>query len=463
MTILNIIKQLRATRSKNEKQAILEANKANDDLKEFFRLALDPFILFYAKKDFGHIHEGELKISLKDGMAYLRDNIATRQITGNAALDGLRSVMEQMLSEDVEVMRLILKKDPDCGVDTTALKVWPGLYKEYPVLLSESFDQKYWDKNFANKKLFAVQLKGDGGRTNIIIRNGVVSVMSRVGNELNLHGRFDCLAERFNNIMIDGELVAFKDGKFLSRKQSNGIFTKAIRGTISKDEADMMHLMAWDTVPITVFDGKEESAEYLERFTNLTNLFANYNPTLISIIESRIVSTQEEAMGFYLEMRERGEEGAMIKTLEHKWSNTRSKEILKLKNIATVELKVVGANEGEGVLKGNLGSLILETECGKLNVNCSGFPLKLRSQIWANINNEPVTYSAVVDCDSVYNTVNPGDTTINIGSILEIKYNELINDKRTGKHSLFLPRFDKERLDKTHANTLEEIATKGVK
>jgi ATP-dependent DNA ligase len=163
-------------------------------------------------------------------------------------------------------------------------------------------------------------------------------------------------------------------------------------------------------------------------------------------------------MEFYLKMRERGEEGAMLKTLGHIWSDERSKEILKLKNIATADLKVVGANEGTGILSGNLGALCLETECGKVTVNCSGFPLKLRSEIWANITGNPVNYVVVTPTGDETRTANPGDTTINISSIVEVKYNEVIDDKRTGKKSLFLPRFSQERFDKKVANTAVELA-----
>lgn len=464
-SVYKIIQELESTRSKNEKLDILIREKDNVNLREFFRLSLNKFILFYQKKDIAPNTFCDItEMTFTEAMQALVDEISTRKVTGNAAISRISDILAALSDEgDRELIRRILKKDPACGVDTTALKVWKGLYREYPVLLSEAFDQKYWDKYFAGKGPWIAQCKLDGGRCNIVIRGGVVSVMSRAGNELNLHGRFDHLADTYDNMVIDGELVAKKDGKFESRKFSNGLFTKAVKGTISKAESEMMHLIAWDYITIGVFDGKDESEKYEERFAALNLMFKKHAPELISIVESELVSTQEDAMAFYVRMRERGEEGAMLKTTTHKWGDERSKEILKLKNIATCELRVVGSTEGEGVLRGNLGSLELESECGKLSVNCSGFPLQLRSQIWANINNKPVDYVVVDGGMNVTRTVEPNLTTsLNIGSIVEVKYNELIDDKRTGKHSLFLPRFDKERLDKTHANTLEEIAKKGV-
>jgi hypothetical protein len=84
--------------------------------------------------------------------------------------------------------------------------------------------------------------------------------------------------------------------------------------------------------------------------------------------------------------------------------------------------------------------------------------LKLRSEIWANITGNPVNYVVVTPTGDETRTANPGDTTINISSIVEVKYNEVIDDKRTGKKSLFLPRFSQERFDKKVANTAVELA-----
>ena len=49
-TVYEILKQVAATSSRNEKKAILEANKDNPLLKQVIFLAYDPFTLFWIKK-----------------------------------------------------------------------------------------------------------------------------------------------------------------------------------------------------------------------------------------------------------------------------------------------------------------------------------------------------------------------------------------------------------------------------
>src|SRR5690554_5218876 len=50
MSVSDIILQLKATSSRNEKEAILEENKENAQLKHVFELVLNPFCNFYLTK-----------------------------------------------------------------------------------------------------------------------------------------------------------------------------------------------------------------------------------------------------------------------------------------------------------------------------------------------------------------------------------------------------------------------------
>jgi ATP-dependent DNA ligase len=95
------------------------------------------------------------------------------------------------------------------------------------------------------------------------------------------------------------------------------------------------------------------------------------------------------------------------------------------------DLKVIGMEEGTGKYDGVLGALVCETADGLLKVNVgTGFSDDDRIDYWdSNIRNVIVT----------------------------VRYNQKIKDKKTGVHSLFLPRFVCVREDKDVANTLEEI------
>jgi ATP-dependent DNA ligase len=177
----------------------------------------------------------------------------------------------------------------------------------------------------------------------------------------------------------------------------------------------------------------------------------------LSIISSKIVHSVQQANEHYQELLAAGEEGSMIKDQDMIWENKRSKKQLKLKSEVTGDFLVTGSSPGVGKLTGNLGSLIIETSDGKVVSSMSGFSLKLRSEIWANITCAEVPYVMVIEGENKTFIAKPDDTDIKIGSIIECEYNQLVKGKDNEIHSLFLPRFKCVRNDKTKANTIKEL------
>ena len=139
------------------------------------------------------------------------------------------------------------------------------------------------------------------------------------------------------------------------------------------------------------------------------------------------------------------------------WSDSRSNLQLKMKAKNTGDFKVTGYKDGVGKFLGNLGSLVIATSDDKLEANMSGFSFKLRSEIYANLTGNPVNYSMVEDGIVVTKTALPGESDINIGSIIEAAYNAKIKSRDSDIWSIFLPRFQTIRIDKDIANTIEEL------
>jgi hypothetical protein len=462
MSVYKIIQELRGTRSKNEKEAIIRREQDNTELKEFFRLALNPFIKFYQKKDFW-IDEHFGTNSLTDAMEFLVQRIASREITGYEAEAAIVTTLESLTEEDAEVIKLILKKDPDCGVQTTIDKVWVGLIPSYPCLLASPWSDKLAMK-MPWKTGVIMQKKSDGLRCNLHIdEEGTVKAFTRAGNELNVHGHFDCLGviRELRGFVVDGELLTFnqESGKFNNRQTSNGICNKAVRGTMSKQESEQLHLVCWDLIHTKDFATGSGSVPYNRRLKRLQNIveFQTMLKWLWSVVETETVYEISHAQEFYQRMLSEGEEGAMAKDPSDWWSDKRLKTILKLKSEATADVRVVGWKAGTDALEGNLGSLIVQTEDGKCVTNMSGFPLKLRSEIFANLTNLPVEYKVVNGSLVDVLTANPGDCDVKMDSIVEVLYNQKIMAKDSQVWKLFLPRFSQNRHDKTIANTLEEL------
>lgn len=458
--ILDTINELRATRSKTQKELILEHHKHVQDLREFFRLALNPYINFYCKKKMvrNPLAATESLITFEAACDVLEHQIANRLVTGAEATQLIQYLIDSTSEETSECIKLILAKDPDCGVDTLAEKIWPGVAPKYPCLLASPFKEKDVAKHIDFNKRPYVQLKSDGLRCNVIIdEDGVVKVFTRSGREMDVHGVFDEFADFGCDVVYDGELLTVKpDGQFNDRKTSNGICSKAVKGTMSGAEADTLHLVMWDRIPLTEFKNGIGTQTYEDRFESLKPDMGD-RTKIYSIIPSKRVGSLEEVMAFYNEMRAANEEGAMLKCPTMLWEDTRSKKQYKLKAELTADLKVTGFIEGEGKLVGNLGALSVATECNKCKTNISGFSLKARSEIYANLIGQPVKYEVVQNDELVAYTAMPGDSEVKLGSIVEVTYNEKILARDSEVWSLFLPRFSAVRHDKTVANTVDEL------
>lgn len=440
MTILSILDQLAATTKGTEKLAILEANKDNATLKHVFALALDPMINYWIKKIPAYNKTKRLTPEPLTSAFISLSKLTNRQVTGNAAAALLVQTLESISIDDAVVIERIIGKDLRCGVAAaTANKVWGNDFiKEFPVMKASPLD----DKALARIKFPAIsQLKVDGLRCTAVLDGGVVTLYSAAGNVIDLGNvpLMDTLARCMTpDFVVDGELVVVDaNGKVLPRKTGNGIINKAVRGTISKEEADRVRFMVFDDIEKQFFaEGVEDPAPYSRRFENLKMQFLHTDKH-VQIVPGKIVNSIEEAYAHFRELYNQGEEGTILKDMRSIWENKRSKLQVKFKGVVSADLRVKACEEGTGKNKGKIGALVCETDDMLLEVNVgTGLSDDDRSK--------PFDYY--------------------VGKIVEVEYNELIISKAKGaKHCLFLPRFVCVRNDKRHADTLDIIQAKGAK
>ena len=426
--IYQILEALASDNGRKFKESYLERNKDNEVLKEVVRLALCPHTQFYIRKipDYAPADYPEAKLA--DTLPYLNDHIE-RKVTGHDAIYHLEALLEGLSWEDALVLERIIQKDLRCGVSvSTANKIWPGLIREYPVMLASKQDEKLLAKM---PWPACAQIKMDGMRANIVIRSGKTTVYSRNGKVVELHGVFDADAAGVADCVIDGELVVLRDdGKVEDRKTGNGILNKAVKGTISEEEAKRVVMMAWDLIPYAAFVAEKDATPYKTRFANLSELVEDMDRVRL-IPRSVEVANLEEAQAVFKQLYDAGEEGIILKAWKSPWENKRSKQHIKFKGQLQGELRVVGWQEGTGKHEGRLGALICESECGRVRVNVgSGF---------TDAERNAYTESAVV------------------GKVITVEYNAVIKDKGSATHSLFLPIFVELREDKDVANRLDEL------
>lgn len=427
----SIFLELANTSSRLEKEAILKKHHANETLKRVLFLALDPYTQFYIRKIPGYTPNFTERFAMSlSGALESLDKIINRDVTGNAAIQHLKNILESVLADDAKVIERIIEKDLKCGVsEATVNKIWPNLIPTYPVMLASGFDEK-----IMNKMTYPayVQLKLDGMRFNAIVKNNKVDFRSRNGKSIDLLGN---LEQEFltmasgQAVVFDGELIVReRSGTIMNRQKGNGILNKAVKGTISDKEANMVEAVIWDIIPLEHFKLGESNLSYESRFEILQNLEM---PERVSLIENIEVASEDEAHHLFEEYFSKGEEGIILKDITKGWEDKRVKHQVKFKGELECDLLCVDWQEGTGKNVGKLGALVLESSDKLVKVNVgSGFTDEQRDKYTMN------------------NTV---------GKIVAVKYNAKIQDKKTGEFSLFLPVFIELREDKDVADSLSSI------
>ena len=434
MNLNEFFNKLAADNSRNFKLDTLKANVNDVVLRQVISLALDPFTNFYQRKIPAYKpNKTSVNLNLTDGFPYLYQ-LCNRLVTGNAAIDKLTELLEKVSADDAKVIERIIKKDLMCGVSiSTANAVWPGLIKEYPVMLCSGYEQKLVDKI---KFPAYAQLKMDGMRFNAIVKDGAVEYRSRNGKELNLLGELDdqflAMADG-GDYVYDGELMVMFDGdcQFADRQTGNGILNKANKGTISATEAGLIHATVWDMLPYVLFCDSYSDVPYATRLAKLTKMVEKVpsKDKRVWLVTSNIVNTLEEATEIFEGYLADGLEGIILKDGSGVWEDKRAKHQIKFKGELECDLKIVGTEPHKKKPEW-LGAIICESADGIVKVNVgSGFN------------------------DTHRKSYKEKDL---LGKIVAIKYNARIKNK-SGEESLFLPVFVELREDKDRADNSKEV------
>ncbi|MNC17035.1 DNA ligase [compost metagenome] len=309
----------------------------------------------------------------------------------------------------------------------------------FAVMLATSFSEKALAK--IKYPAFA-QLKADGSRTQALvdIDKGVVSFWTRNGKEVFLSkGVADQMLSIFpsdwtGSWVVDGEIVSINESGVVDRATGNGIYNKAIKGSISPEEESKLNFQVWDLIPYDEWQAGKSKEGYKQRLA-LLNLLKHDKFT--TVIETHVVNNLQEAEAIYTTYIEQDLEGIILKNFDGPWEDARSKNQVKFKQVMTADLEILEVMPGkEGKKYADIaGTLRCTTSCRQLFVDASGMSDDERKWFWENRH------------------------TIG-GSIAEIEYNGIVKRRGATIYSLFLPQFVVLRPDKTVANSLDELQTK---
>lgn len=424
--ITHILEELRNTSSTNEKKAILERNKDNEVLKKVLLYTYDPFRKYgISEKILNELINEVTEVDFpttKDLYEFL-DILATSNINNELKRNICASIKYANPKFQNDLKGVFLK-DLKIGANTALInKVWKNLIPKFDVQLARKFsDVKLNDKEtiYITEKLDGIRciMIKTGKKINFYTRQGKeILGLKEVENEI-----FSCF-EPNENIVLDGELLALNpdglDSGDLYRATTKIVNSKSDNKTgIIYNVFDILRTEEF-------YEGKSEKT-YKHRRNLLDTINAKCKVEHIKIIPLLYSGDDHSKIHEFLSLVEsQGKEGLMINR-DVCYQCKRNNGLLKVKTMQTVDLRVIGFEEGQGNFVDTLGALIVDYKGNQVKVG-SGFSELERREIW---NNKEIPTNSI------------------LGKIIEVQYFEESTNEN-GTKSLRFPVFKHIRHDKT--------------
>jgi len=273
--------------------------------------------------------------------------------------------------------------------------------------VSELFDSEQWNDRPAKMKgIKRLEVKLDGVRVLAVVQGASVTLYSRNGKPFE---NFPHVAEA---IAANRKLIGAFGGRYVLDGEIVGAsFQQLMRQAQRKTNAETTDMVyhVFDIIPLDSFQEGHYNAQQSKRLDILTGSRARFDATDCLRLMDGITVDLDTAEGHDIMNRyaqdavTNGFEGIMIKDLGAPYECKRSSFWMKWKPTITVDLNIVGFEEGTGRNAGRLGAIICEgvDDDRRICVNVgSGFSDTLRDEYWAS-RNELLGDVVEVEADAV--------------------------------------------------------------
>jgi DNA ligase-1 len=365
--------------------------------------------------------------------------LSQRRLTGNAAREAIQEMAERFDSEEWNTfLAPVLRRDMRAGIsDKTINKICKKTDYEIPIFgcqlatNSEGRPEMRGIKRLEPKldgvRVLMMVIPSDSGVTVLSFsRNGkVFENFTHIEEQISLNWlkmiRQTKMAKQLSGgFVLDGEVIGntFQELMRQARRKENV-------------QADDSVFNIFDIIPLADFRRGHWNAqlskriEVLEAMRSVILTMANVELLPHIMVDLDTAAGKDQLMRYAKDQVNAGFEGIMIKDVNAPYECKRNTFWMKWKPTITVDLTVVGIEEGTGRNQGRLGALVCEgMDDGKfIQVNVgSGYSDEDRDDYWKN-SNLVIGRTAEVLCD-------------------------VITQNQDGSYSLRFPRFVRFRDDK---------------
>lgn len=386
---LDAIKEM-GTNAKKEALANLDCFE-----QEAVSLMLNPFIRFGVKKY--KVAEALDESTPSDQKVIeLLEKLAARELTGNAAVTAVESMVASMCSDGQDIFRRFLLKDPKAGVGISLCnKVFTNPIPKFEVQLATAYKEKGDKHPFKpNPKArwpMIGSLKLDGLRVicEVIVDEEEVNFLSRTGNPItSLDHLKPAMLELgklsgYKHIFFDGEGTAGSFNSSVSALRKKNI--KAVGATYHIFD---FFLPEWRSIAKTP-EYKKNGMKLKQRLSMLVALFKNNRlqdyATDIHMHPFYIIYSHEDFVERFMKRLDDNEEGEMGKDPDSVYEFKRTRSWWKLKDEIEADGEIVDFKPGspDSAFAHTLGSVTVRLENG-VEVEASGIKHQYLDEIWNN-------------------------------------------------------------------------------
>lgn len=373
--------------SRKYKQEILRKYKDDEVVKRYLQIAFNPYVVYgiSTKKLNTEVRSIASYIPKTSTVFELFDYLAEHNTGTFAEILECQNALNAVAAWDRDCSNLLASlicKDLSIGCDAKTInKEIPGLIPTFNVQLAN----KYFDKpEYVEGKTFALTTKIDGGRIIALKEDGKVSFYTRAGQKY--EGLVDLEDEMSrlmpDNICLDGEITLLVRGN-LSSKDAYKETMKIVR---TKDkEKHGIKMLVFDAMSVSDFKAQTSSMTYIQRRQMLDCMSAFDTARYFELLPILYRGSDTGEITRILEEEvSNGEEGIMINICDAPYEFKRTNSLLKCKKFDSLDLEVVGVEEGSGRLAGMLGAVQVRYKDGNIVRVGSGFSDAERKQYWAN-------------------------------------------------------------------------------